>query len=76
MIERDLACGSVGLHTGIGLFMGLSSFSMAMMCMLVSFFPPELVRQLCEGVAARMGRLFAGRSRVGGAKAGELVLSR
>jgi hypothetical protein len=71
-----MICCSVLLHTGIGLSMGLSSFSLMMMIMVLSFFPPEVVHRMCDGVERTFGRLFAGRSRVGGAKAGELVMSR
>jgi hypothetical protein len=39
-------CGSVMLHTAIGLTMGLTSFSLMMLAMLLAFVPPEAVRHL------------------------------
>ncbi len=48
-----MVSGAVLLHTGIGLFMGLVTFSLFMLCLVASFIPPEaihqLVRQLTEG---------------------------
>jgi hypothetical protein len=41
-----MVTGAVLLHTGIALVMGLTSFSLMMMALLVSFIPPETVRQL------------------------------
>jgi hypothetical protein len=38
--------GAVLLHTGIGLFMGLVTFSMFMICLAASFIPPQAVRHL------------------------------
>lgn len=37
--------GGVLLHTGIGLTMGLSIFSLFMMTLLLAFFPPQTVRE-------------------------------
>lgn len=71
-----MVCGSVLLHTGIGLSMGLSSFSLMMMIMVLSFFPPEVIHRTCGRVEAGFARLFAGRPRLGGVKTGELVMSR
>ena len=39
-------CGSVMLHTAIGLTMGLTSFSLMMLSMLLAFVPPDAVRYL------------------------------
>jgi hypothetical protein len=71
-----MVCCSVLLHTGIGLCMGLSSFSLMMMVMVLSFVPPELVRRQLDAVQAALARLFARRPGVTGAKTGELVMSR
>jgi hypothetical protein len=50
-------CGSVMLHTAIGLTMGLTSFSLMMLAMLLAFVPPEAVRQLL-GDLGDMARRF------------------
>ena len=44
-----LSC-SVLLHTGIGLFMGLVTFSLMMLCLVLSFVPPEAARVLIDAV--------------------------
>lgn len=41
-----MMCGSVMLHTGIGLFMGLGSFSLMMMVMVLSFMPSETMQDV------------------------------
>jgi hypothetical protein len=41
---------AVLLHAGIGLTMGLVTFSLCMLCMVMSFFPPEAVRELLSRV--------------------------
>ncbi len=44
---RWLMVGSaVLLHTGIGLFMGLVTFSLFMLVLLLAFIPPEIIHQL------------------------------
>jgi hypothetical protein len=48
-----MVIGSVLLHTGIALFMGLVGFSLMMLALLVSFIPPSAVRQLL-GLADRV----------------------
>jgi hypothetical protein len=50
-------CGSVLLHTAIGLTMGLTSFSLMMLAMLLAFVPPEAVRQLLGGLGDQARRL-------------------
>ncbi len=40
-----MICLSVLLHTGIGLIMGLSTFSLCMMCLLLAFVPAETMRR-------------------------------
>lgn len=54
-----LMCGSVMMHTGIAVAMGLTAFSLFMVCILFSFVPPEAVRSLLSwagGLAARLPR--------------------
>jgi hypothetical protein len=41
-----LIMGAVALHLGIGLLMGLATFSLFMMSLLVSFIPGSVVRQV------------------------------
>ncbi len=55
-------CGSVLLHTAIGLTMGLTSFSLMMLAMLLAFVPPEAVRQLLGGLGDKARRLARPRS--------------
>lgn len=66
-----MVCCSILLHTGIGLSMGLVSFSLMMMVMVLSFVPGELIAGWCDGVVGAVGRLG---SRA--AKEPELALSR
>jgi hypothetical protein len=47
-----MMCGSIGLHTGIAFFMGLSTFSLFMIVLLFSFTPPEAI----EAIRERLGR--------------------
>jgi hypothetical protein len=54
-----MVIGSVLLHTGIALFMGLVGFSLMMLALLVSFIPPSTVRQLL-GLADRVPSLLPG----------------
>ena len=51
-----MVIGSVLLHTGIALFMGLTGFSLMMLALLVAFIPPSTVRQLL-GLAQRVPAL-------------------
>lgn len=57
-----MICGSVLLHTMIALMMGLVTFSLVMIAMVLSFVPPEAVRQglhsLGESVEHIWDRLF------------------
>ncbi len=52
--------GAVMLHTGIGLFMGLVTFSLLMLCLLLAFVPPEASRLLIARVAENGRRLWQG----------------
>jgi hypothetical protein len=47
--------GSILMHTGIALTMGLTSFSMLMYCMVLAFAPPEYVRPWLESFRRRRG---------------------
>ena len=53
-----MLCGSVMLHTGIGLFMGLTTFSLLMLCLVLSFVPPEASRLFLEHVTENGRRLL------------------
>lgn len=70
-----MLCCSVMLHTGIGLFMGLGSFSLMMMVMVLSFVPPEVTRAMVASLAEWANGLFS-RNGVAAAKPGKLVLTR
>ncbi len=48
-----MICGSVMLHTGIGLIMGLSTFSLFMMCLLLSFVPARTHHAFVEMICAK-----------------------
>jgi len=39
-------CGSILLHTGIGILMGLTTFSICMITLVLAFIPPEFIRNL------------------------------
>ncbi len=43
-----MVSGSVMLHTGIGVCMGLVTFSLCMLCMVLAFIPPEAVRDFLD----------------------------
>jgi hypothetical protein len=55
-------CGSVLLHTAIGLTMGLTSFSLMMLAMLLAFVPPEAVRNLLGNLGDQARRVTRPRS--------------
>jgi hypothetical protein len=69
-----MICGSVMLHTGIAFFMGLTTFSVIMVCMVASFIPGVVIRDLVTRVSERLHRLFAG-SAVPADESGKLVLT-
>jgi hypothetical protein len=50
-----MMCGAVGMHTAIALSMGLVAFSLLMIVMLLSFVPPESLKQL-QGGLGRLAR--------------------
>ena len=45
--------GAVMLHTGIGLIMGLATFSLCMLCLLLSFVPPQTLHALVDTLSGR-----------------------
>ena len=57
-----LVCGAVLLHTGIGMTMGLVTFGLMMLCLVMSFVPPEAV----ESVLGRLGNWWRDRAPVSG----------
>ena len=58
-----LVCGACGLHLGIALIMGLTTFSLMMMVMVLAFVPPEQLRRVVPQVARSLAWLFAGQER-------------
>jgi hypothetical protein len=60
-LRWTMVAGAVLLHTGIGLVMGLVTFSLFMMILLYSFVPPEATRQLVAALGAQARWLFAPR---------------
>lgn len=52
-------CGSIMLHAGIGLFMGLVTFSMMMMIMVSSFVPPDVIKQAVAALSDKLGGLLS-----------------
>ena len=71
-----LICAGVLLHVMIGLSMGLVVFSLMMMVMVLSFFPPEVIDRLVNRITGTVGRLVRNRSEPSRSSKGELVLSR
>jgi hypothetical protein len=57
-----MVCGSILLHTAIGLFMNLVTFSLVMICMVLAFLPPEAIRQALERYGEQLGPLFRSRT--------------
>jgi hypothetical protein len=70
-----LSC-SVLLHTGIGLFMGLTTFSIVMLIMLSSFIPPGLVLTLLGQLSQQISSLSRRRLKPAAEPVEKLVLSR
>ncbi|HEY7329159.1 MAG TPA: HTTM domain-containing protein [Gemmataceae bacterium] len=69
-----MVCGAVLFHTMIALLMGLVTFSLTMLVLVLAFIPPEAIRQTIESwnVALRQGL-----TKQAGGKAGpQVVLSR
>jgi hypothetical protein len=53
-------CGSILLHTMIGLFMGLVTFSLMMLCLVLAFVPPEAVHVGLQHLGEQLRQLHAG----------------
>jgi len=51
-----MICCSALLHTQIGLFMGLVTFSLIMLVMLLAFFPPEVIEQVLSNLGEWLRR--------------------
>jgi len=71
-----MICASVMLHLGIGLFMGLTTFSLMMMIFVCAFVPPETVDQAVTWVRERLAAMLTSRRPKAPERAGELVMSR
>lgn len=73
-----MVTGSVLLHTNIALFMGLTSFSLLMLAMVLAFVPPQVVRHAVNGVAGQARQLFRGpkEGRAAAAAPDRMVLTR
>ncbi len=57
-----MICCSVLLHTAIGLTMGLTTFSLMVMVLLLSFVPPEVVEQVLARARQRFAKLLGPRA--------------
>jgi hypothetical protein len=74
-----MICCSVLLHTAIGLTMGLVTFSLMVMVLLLAFVPPEVVEQVLAQAGQRFKKLFgprAGSAAPASKAPGPLVLAR
>jgi hypothetical protein len=60
-----MVSGAVIFHTLIALLMGLVTFSLMMLVLVLSFVPPEAVRQFVLSVTEQVRQLFVGRARRG-----------
>jgi hypothetical protein len=47
-------CGSILLHTGIAIMMGLVAFSLFMLVLVFSFVPPDAVRGVLDQLQTRL----------------------
>jgi hypothetical protein len=71
-----MVSGSVLLHIGIAIGMGLTTFSLMMMIMVSSFIPPEVIRGAVTRLQAQWQEWRAGRAARAAGSAGELVGAR
>lgn len=71
-----MICASVLMHLGIGLFMGLTTFSLMMMVFVCSFIPPETVHRAVANLQERLAAMLYGNRAKSAERAGELVMSR
>jgi hypothetical protein len=70
-----MVSGAILFHTMIALLMGLVTFSLMMLCLVLVFVPPEVVRQWIDSLGEQMRRLLSARSDTA-AKARSVALSR
>jgi hypothetical protein len=70
-----MVCCSILLHTMIALLMGLVTFSLVMMALVLAFVPPEVVRQWLQSAGEQTRLLFSARAREEAQKK-QLALSR
>jgi Vitamin K-dependent gamma-carboxylase len=57
-----MVTGSILLHFGIGLMMGLVAFGLFMLVMVFSFFPPEMTREAVERISGMVVAFFREKS--------------
>src|SRR5579884_733522 len=69
-----MVCGSVVFHTLIALLMGLVTFSLMMLVLVLAFVPPEAVRQTLESWSAQLQQLW--QKRTSGEAGPQVALSR
>jgi hypothetical protein len=70
-----MVCGAVLFHTMIALLMGLVTFSLMMLAMVLAFVPPEAVRQTLESWGELARQILFGRS-AAQTQAQQMALSR
>jgi len=70
-----MVCGAVLFHTMIALLMGLVTFSLMMLALLLAFVPPEAVRQTLEAWGEQARQILFGRA-AAQAQARQMALSR
>ncbi|HEY7307733.1 MAG TPA: HTTM domain-containing protein [Gemmataceae bacterium] len=71
-----MVSGSILLHTMIALLMGLVTFSLMMLALVLAFVPPEAVRQGLQRIGARIRLLFSPAAREAAKHQSSLALTR
>jgi hypothetical protein len=71
-----MVSGSVLLHTMIALLMGLVTFSLMMLALVLAFVPPEAVRQGLQKFGAQLRLLFSPAAREAAKHQSSLALTR
>lgn len=71
-----MVSGSILLHTMIALLMGLVTFSLMMLALVLAFVPPEAVRQGLEKLGTQIRQLFWPAARTAETHQSSLVLTR
>jgi hypothetical protein len=69
-----MVCGAVLFHTAIALLMGLVTFSLMMLVLVLAFVPPEAVRQMLESWLLQARQLL--HKQAGGQEGAQMALSR